>query len=547
MPALGTVSLLLHAHLPWIRHPEDEDFLEEDWLYEAVTECYVPLLVELERLAERGVPFRLGLSVSPTLCEMLADPLLMARASRRLGALVELAERTERGCRGGAFEAAAKDAARTLRWTWVHLEERFGRAILPRLRALAEAGHVELLTTAATHGVLPLMATDETRMAQLLAARLCHARHFGAPPAGLWLPECGYAPGLGALVREAGYAWTTVERHALYFGQPPAPHGVLAPVRTPGGLVVFGRDGESSEQVWSASAGFPGDPVYREYHRDAGWDLPLDEVRPFLHRDGVRRRVGLRLHRVSGAVDLADKLPYEPLAAQARAREHGLAFAAARRDQLRAGAEVLGIAPHLHAPYDAELFGHWWHEGPIFLASALEALARDPEVGLVLPGARATGEVQPESVEPALSSWGRGGWFEMWLNPKNDWMYRYLHHAEDRMVELASRPGVVGPTRRALAAAGRELLLAWSSDWAFILTQDTASSYAERRLREHLWRFHQLADAVERGGDLTALCEEMERLTPVFPEVGPELWARRPGPQSCRSVTIPETAADNRL
>lgn len=523
MSLQGHLSLVLHAHLPYVRHPDHADFLEEDWLYEAIAECYIPLLRMMDRLADERVPFRLAMTLSPSLCAMLEDPLLLERASARLGRLVELAERLELDLRATPFAEAAAAQARELREVWFLYEERYRRLLLPAFRAHQEAGSLEILGCAATHAVLPLLATDAGRRAQVRVAQRSHARHFGQPAAGFWLPECAYQAPLDAHLEAV--RWFVVETHGLTRAHPPARYGTARPAITPRGVAVFGRDPSSSEVVWSARAGYPGHPAYREFYRDAGFDLPYEEVRPYLHADGVRRSLGLKLHRVTGAVPLSEKAHYEPALALAQASAHAEDFVAGRLAEVERIRGQLQVTPHLLAPYDAELFGHWWAEGPAFLEQVLRLLARQDAIQALNPSEYLAENPVHQELTPEMSSWGQGGYFEVWLNPKCDWIWRHLHRAEERMIALSSQlSGRGGALGRALAQAGRELLLAQSSDWPFILTMQTSPAYAERRLREHLHRFHEIALPLEQGRvDLEAV-QRAEHQDPLFPELDGSEW-----------------------
>ena len=522
-PVQGALSLVLHAHLPYVRHGDDPDFLEEDWLYEAIFETYVPLLEMMDRLADEGVPFRLAMTLSPTLAEMLADPLLSERASARAGAWVELAERVEVRERGTALHEAARAQACTFRQRWYLYEERYSRRLLPAFRRHAEAGSLEILGCAATHAVLPLMGSDGARRAQILAGKACYIKHFGQAPSGFWLPECAFSPGLDTQLADAGLRWFVVESSGLLGADPPALYGTGRPVVTPAGVAAFGRDGESSAQVWSGQTGYPGDPWYRELYRDVGFDLPFDEVRPFLHADGVRRNLGLKLHRITGAVGLGEKEPYVPAAADARADTHAADFIQKRlATSARLGA-AFGFPPHLLSPYDAELFGHWWWEGPRFLEQLLRGLAAQPALELLTPGEYLDANPVHQELTPARSTWGEAGDFRVWNNSRVDWIYPRLHRAEARMASLARRHAG-GPLAAALAQAGRELLLAESSDWAFILSMGTSTGYAQQRTTAHLGRFDALADGLERGQVDPDELRRAEAASPFLPELDPRIW-----------------------
>jgi 1,4-alpha-glucan branching enzyme len=514
---------VLHAHLPYVRHPEHPQFLEEDWFFEALSETYVPLVRVLDGLARDGVEYRLTLTLSPTLLSMMSDELLVGRYRRHLERLVTLSEReVERTAREEPrFADAARfylDEFRDVRRVFC---ETYGSDLVRAFRRHADAGRLEILTCGATHGFLPLMdPVPEAVRAQIQVAVQTHRRLLGRDPLGIWMPECGYLPGHEGFLREAGLRYTFLEAHGLEHAHPQPSHGVLAPIASPGGIFFFGRDMESSRQVWSAEAGYPGDYDYREFYKDVGWDLPLDYLAEFLG-DGLRRNLGLKYYRVTGQVDLGDKQPYVRAWALEKAAQHAGHFLERRRNQVRAAAEHMDRPPLVVSPYDAELFGHWWYEGPQFLdflfrklhfdqdvirpVTAPEYLERHPEV---------------ELAQPPMSTWGAHGYAEVWLNPGNDWIYPHLDAAAERMVELARRFDAPDELeRRALNQAARELLLAQSSDWAFIMKTGTTVEYANKRTRDHLARFAWLHRVLTEGGLDPEILREFEERDNLFPDL----------------------------
>ena len=386
----ANLLLILHCHLPYVRHPEHDDFLEEDWFFEAVAETYVPLLLALERLEEDAVPFPLALSVSPTLCEMLANPLLQRRLARYLDRHVDLAEAEVRRTRATPFADAARMYARHYRTVRDACATRYGGDILQAFARLHRAGRLELIASAATHALLPLLASPQARRAQVEVGLQCFRRHFGVRPRGFWLPECAFDPAVPRLLAEFGLGCFFLDTHGILLADPAPPAGVFAPLATPDGPLAFGRDVETGRQVWSAQEGYPGDPVYREFHRDLGYDADPERLAPCLPADGARRPVGLKYHRVTGACPLGDKRPYEPAAAVARARQHAAHFVARRTEQARRIARALGPAlgraPVIVAPYDAELFGHWWFEGVHFLETVARLAASQSVWRFATPG-----------------------------------------------------------------------------------------------------------------------------------------------------------------
>ncbi|MHC4592498.1 MAG: glycoside hydrolase family 57 protein [Planctomycetota bacterium] len=520
--------LVLHGHLPYVRHPEHEGFLEEDWFYEAVAETYVPLLHTLENLAADGVPFRLTLSLSPTLCEMLSNELLQQRCVRYLAQHVELAEREVVSKAGTAFSAATqmyRDHYRAVHRTFA---ERCERQLLRGFTELAENGSVELIGSAATHAILPLASTQQACVAQVAAGLRNFGKHFGRQPLGFWLPECAYAPGLDEVLAEAGMQFFFLDTHGLLLAEPRPPLGVFAPLATPAGMFAFGRDPESSKQVWSADEGYPGDAVYREFHRDLGFDAQLSYLLPYLHADGGRRHLGFKYHRVTGEVPLAEKAPYQVRAAAERAVLHAAHFVACRAEQGARIRNATGLDPVIVSPYDAELFGHWWWEGLQFIDNVFRLVAARDDLVCVAPSEylRARPRSTEQAGAPARSSWGNGGYFDVWVNRANDWVYPRLHRAEAAMIQAAkAAPSPNGLLGRALNQCARSLVLAQSSDWPFLMFAGTAREYAVKRFEDLIGRFDDLIERVRAGRIDADLVERYEWLDDAFPEMDYRIFA----------------------
>jgi 1,4-alpha-glucan branching enzyme len=524
--ALGYLSMVLHAHLPYVRHPEHDDPLEEDWLHEAVIECYLPLLAMMERLKRDSVPFRITLTLSPTLLAMLSDTMLMGRLEKRINSLICLAESEVQRTRFLEEEhRVAKFYLERFRVACHLFVDRYQRDLVRAFARHMQEGSLEIITCNATHGYLPLMHREESVRAQILAACQAHEQALGIAPRGIWLAECGYVPGVEKHLSDAGLKFFFVDTHGLLLAGPRPRWGAYAPVATPSGVAVFARDQDSSRQVWSAKDGYPGDPVYRDFYKDIGHDLDFDYVRPYIHSSGLRKFTGLKYHRITG--QNCAKSIYDPERAAGKAREHAEHFVQSRISQCKHLAPMMQDRPPLVvAPYDAELFGHWWFEGPLFLEAVFRQIHEHGQ-GLQVLTAWEYLEKHPrlQVVKPAASSWGYQGWNEVWLNESNDWIYRLLHQASDKMVALAEGRKRDALSLRALKQAGRELLLAQSSDWAFIMKTGTMAEYASRRTRDHLERFHQLTDMVEQNTMDESVVSEHEQRHPIFPSIDPSIFS----------------------
>ncbi len=516
----GYLALVLHAHLPFVRHPENENYLEERWLFEAITETYIPLLEVFGRLREENVPFKITMSLSPTLISMLTDHLLQERYIRYLDKLIELADKEAGRTYETPFHKTAlmyQDNFRRARNIFCNV---YNKNIVNAFREFQNTGLVNVLTCAATHGYLPLMMVrPEAVKAQIGIAVDLHTRHLGRPPEGIWLPECAYAPGIDEILKEFGIKYFFTDTHGVLFASHRPKFGIFAPIYCPSGVAAFGRDTESSKQVWSSSEGYPGDFDYREFYRDVGFDLDFGYIKPYIHPDGIRLHTGIKYYRITGKSNY--KEPYDPERARERIAVHAGNFMFNRIIQIEYLARYMDRPPLVVSPYDAELFGHWWFEGPLWLELLFKKMHFDQHtVELITPGEYLLRHPCNQVARPCASSWGSKGYNEVWLCRENDWIYRHLHIAADRMVELAEKfPVTGGILKRALNQAARELLLAQSSDWAFIINTGTMVEYAIRRTKIHLDNFLRLYREITGNCIDRAWLESLEQSNNIFPDI----------------------------
>lgn len=417
------VAIVLHAHLPYVGLRQGCDDVASLWLPEAMWECYRPLVAMLERLAREGVKAAITVSLSPPLLAMWRDRALMDRCHTHAEHLLRLSEMV-----GAPF-----------------IRERLelpDADVLARLVALHRAHAIELITTSATHAYLPGLAVVEGAVAAQLriGLQLFHAA-TGLKAAGMWLPECAYEPRVGDALARLGVGFTVLDQHAL-------PSDAIA-----GPVTYFARHAGLSRAVWARRGGYPGDPAYREFHRDIGHER---ELAPF----SKGTTTGLKVHRIDGG-------RYDPAAADERIAAHAEDFLHRCRQ---------ANAQPLLAAYDAELFGHWWWEGPSFLERVLRKLAAAPDLEAVSLSSLAT----TGTGTPASSSWGAGGYHTTWMGLKTARLWRHIHQAH-RAVQAQPNSDAI-----------RELLLLEASDWPFMIHNDRCAGYAEGRFRQHWTRLQRL-------------------------------------------------------
>ncbi len=481
--AKGKLALVLHAHLPYVRSAESGS-LEEDWFFQALLECYLPLLETLERAykTKKQSP-KITISLSPTLLSLLEDEELKKRFPVWLKLRADLLTETPKPLQQASDFLKCHIKNQLESWTLCNGD------LISRFASLQKTKVADLLTCAATHGYLPLLRENpEAVRGQLKTAVREYHRIFGIRPKGIWLPECAYYEGLDELMRESQLRYSILDGHGLLQAKPRPRYGIYAPICTKNGVAFFGRDSESTLPVWSSRDGYPGDPSYREFHRDLGWDVPIERLKPLGLKDP--RPLGLKLHRITSQnKKLEEKEIYEPYQAIKKAKEDASHYLDGRKKQLENLSTATDInTPLLVAPFDAELFGHWWFEGPAFLT---ELFHQANQKGLELTTLKEYLESLPvlQLCEPSPSSWGQGGFHKYWLNETNAWIVPEWNKASKAMIDVCTHGVSKESEIRILQQAARELLLSQSSDWSFILRAGTTTELARERIERHLSRF----------------------------------------------------------
>ncbi len=562
MTPKGAFTFVLHSHLPYARKAGRWPHGEE-WIHEAAAETYVPLLQALYDLKEDGVKFKLTIGITPILGEQLADADVKDHFDQYLDA--KIAAATHDVARFTAADDRHMAYLATFYRDWFtqikrDFDVRFGRDITGAFKALQDAGYIEIITSGATHGYLPLLGHDSAIYAQIRAGIANYARLYGGKPRGIWLPECAYRPayitedgrtrpGIERFLAEQGIKVFFSETHTITGGKPVGmaagetfgPYGeikrrYLVPIAekmparpattfkpyyvsdtTAGpdtqehsGVAVIGRQNRTGMQVWSADWGYPGDYDYREFHK----------------KDGVS---GMQYWRVSGTrIELGFKDAYHPDWAQYKVGQHADHFAWLVAEELTNYHAATGEYGLIASNYDTELFGHWWFEGVDWLREVLRRLAANPDVELTTASAFIEAHPPQEVLHLPEGSWGVGGGHWTWDNHNVSWMWQPIWEAEARMEQaVAAHPDADGDLRYVLNQAARELLLLTASDWPFLVTTGQADQYAIQRFTGHVDRFEALMDAVEAGAPDRALAEDYWERDKVFPNIDYRWFAAR--------------------
>ncbi len=533
----GKVHLLLHAHLPFVREPSYDRFLEENWFFEAMAETYLPIIQMLNRLEEKGVPGTLNFSVSSALLAMLTDRSLLDKFSRHLHKQLELLEREKIRLQNDSEMMEVVNFYYRRQIALINTWERDCNCeIVPALKRLEQIGKINLLTCVGTHPFLPAYQNDvEAIRLQLKITVRAFEDAFGKKPRGLWLPECGYFEGLDAILAEYGFKYFFLETHGVLLAKPSPKYGVFAPIKTPAGLYCFGREQSSSMEVWSRKTGYPGHPEYREFFKDIAHEREDDYLGEYFLAAGTHIETGLKYYRITGS---EDKKVYRPWNALRLVEDHARLFVANREET------VSNLLPNMDGnkvsilcPYDAELFGHWWFEGPLFIEKMFERAASSNvvEMASLEDSIAADSDVHA----PIFSSWGEGGFGEVWMNDAVTFEYPLFFRMRAMMNDLkkhlphgiargsnsaksaeSARGSKAAALKRFLAQMARELVLFQASDWAFMIHNNSAADYARNRLNGHYQNVCALyAEAVKAKPDMRLL-KTLEQKNNLFPWIG---------------------------
>ena len=534
--------LVLHSHIPYVlSHGSWPHGV--DWLFEAAAESYLPLLDVFRRLADEGISPQVNIGITPVLAAQLKDARFKSGFDEYLAMKIEIAARDR-----AYFERTGDAGLVALTAFWQKWYEKlvadfhgtYHEDIVDGFRALQDAGQIEVLTSAATHGYFPLLARDESVRLQVRQGTHAYRKDFGRDPKGFWIPECAYRPGyswkppfgdrppytrqgVDEILGSEGIGYFFVDGHLLKGGvamgvytdrfpalkrlwegsrgtsnrpEDPTRDPYSAYRAYPSNTPFFVRDEVSGSQVWSRQSGYPGDGWYLEFHKK--------------HFPG-----GMRYWRItSSEAGLGDKAPYDPGKVRERLKEHARHFVSSVEEILRTREEGTIVAL-----YDTELFGHWWFEGPEWLYLVLKGLDRSSVHPMM--GAAALDALPPRSVVSLPEgSWGEGGFHGIWLNEDTAWIWERIYRIEEAAARLGDGKRA---DPRLLKQFIREKFLLESSDWPFLISTWSARDYAQNRAAEHYERARALAGWIKAGrplaGGEAALLDTWEKEDRLFDEV----------------------------
>lgn len=527
---LGYFGLVLHAHIPYCKKSGVWPAGEE-WLTEAVLESYVPFLNVLRELKEEDTKFAITVNITPILADQLADEYMKQRTSEYVESKIrtckEDVERFKNNPERLKIAEFYLEKFENVRQTYYH---NFYADILGTFKWLQDEGMVEVITSAATHGFLPLLENDSGIFSQIQTGVDTYKKYFKRDPKGFWLPECAYRPKevKNGTVRETLDYWLNNSGLKYFFVDT---HGIvdaelikkkndigletLFGYSLESGVSVFGRNENTSRQVWDATIGYPGDPTYREFHR----------------KD---HESGLNYWMITGKdVPQDKKALYNPDYASATVESQANHFVALLDQELALFKEIFYHKGIIVSPYDFELYGHWWMEGIDWLKFVFKNIAESDNIEMITYSDYIEQYKDLFSIiNMKQSSWGEGGQFQVWKNPEHIWIWPYINSSIKELENvLEANPNPDNFGLRILKQMARELVLMEGSDWPFLLYTEQAKEYANQRFHNHHQRFSKLLWAAKDLSDKSRLndndFEEIESIDTCFQDINLDYFKRK--------------------
>jgi 1,4-alpha-glucan branching enzyme len=516
------LSFVFNAHHPFVSGMENS--AEEQQFFEHIHESYLPLLELFDRLEDDHVPFRLALVLSPLLCHLLHDEQVLARYLNYVDRRICFGETELRRTGGNQQERLVRFYLERLRERRSFFTGRCGRDLLSVFNQYQKKGRVEILGSAATGVFLPFYCEiPEAMQAQFEVALASHRGFFEKNPQGFWLPELGWSPELDEYLRAYNISYTIVNPHALFAGTPQAVNGNFSPVKTPRGTLILGRDFNVYRDLWDEERGLVNDPAFLDVRRDVGYELPPEALYVCLGSGGGRIATGFGYWTRDGGL-------YDPALAAARAADAARIFLERRRAQLGEAKELVGGQCISVNACNAGEFGYHWREGPLFLEALFREAARSKDLQCMNPVEYLYSQDTAgyQTMTPEFSSWGVNGYAEAWLDASNDWMYRHIFRALDRMIELADRfPENSGLKERTLNQAAREILLVQETYWPKLMSQGENARHARSQIEGSLRNFTTIYESLGSNYISTEWLTQLEKRNNVFPGINYRVFRRK--------------------
>ncbi|MGI5065145.1 glycoside hydrolase family 57 protein [Treponema putidum] len=515
---------ILDAHLPYVRNESEQGLVEEDWLFNALSYLYLPILKMCSNLMRENVPFKIGAVFEPTLCDMLADKVLQDRYRLNIQSKIEFAKKElERF-------AECAETKKLIQYNLKHFSdnkrifEDCGGNVLKQFDYLARKGYVELLATTATNTFLPFFLNmPEAIAAQIEMGQINYRKHFSTVSSGFWLPSMAYFEGLDDIIRSYGYDYTVVSSKAFLLSDKIPPAGVFSAASSKNGLKFLACDLCACGYIYDETDSIPQNKIYIDVENDVGFKLSEEYLASVFDASKGRRAIGFRYWSKE------EDVPYDIHKAHAQIYSDAEAYVNSRVESLRAVKETkVCESPFSLLTISSDFFGKKWCEGIIWLEHIFRLINDNSEVKSILPSTAANLSKQLYTVRPFFSSFLQSGYADELLTKKNDWMYRYIVKITERMIELVEMFPADGSLKeRVLNAAAREVLLLQSMYWPLYANNPQLKDFAERRFVEHVNSFTAAYEALGADSPDAKWLSERENKYPLFKDINYRIFSRK--------------------
>jgi len=535
--AKKNLVLILVAEQGYIHNSNSKvDFAaQNDILFSAIADTYVPLLNMISRLEGENVPVKLGVVLSAPLCTLLDDAQVQNQYIEWVDRRIALGKaELERCNKNQALLAQAQTCLMKAQKDKIDFVEVYGQKLLEKFKYFASKDMIELIPTAATYAFLPQYADlPEVINAQIETGLYAHRHFFGDSGEGFWLPYMGWAKGFEKLLRPYGINYTILENHGFLFAENPPETGIFAPVRCSNSLALFARDHDALESGAEPES-FCRNSVYRMQQRDIGFDLEQEALAPFAGKSKVRVQTGYKYY-ANGTVDPEDAVAedeypiYDGTAAGEQAARDARAFCEAKCGKLDRAAELMsGQDVEVVCTIPAELLGQTWFEGISWLEQVVRTVSAREGVELALCRDLLDNQFSLPRIEPYPSAASGTGYGEDLLDSSNGWMIRYTRKACERMIDLTERfPSDKGLKARLLNLGAKELLLAQSGDWQKMIHEDRLPDYVKDMFQKNILSFTTVFDSLGSNTVSTEWLTEIEKEHPIFPWMNYRVFSRK--------------------
>lgn len=521
-------ALHLLLHQGYFRDINNSESDKNQLLFYAISQTYLPLLNMFANLESDGINFKLGLTITPSLCTLLTDPVVQQSYIEWLDKLILLGEAEIKKHEGNPeTQELAKEYLRTCKRNKRDFVETFNQDILSKFAYYAHKGNIELFASAATNCFLPhYIDLKEAIHAQVEAGLIAHKSFFNLAPEGFWLPNLGYTPGLEQILRSYGLNYAIIETHGLLFSTPPSKNGIFSPVRSENSFAFFGRDPYAEKEIMG-DEGYIHNEIYRNEENDIGFESDIEELTAILAQNKERVSTGYKYF--SKASENIEKKQYDIEKARQQADKDAQDFLAKKIDLLHKAAELSEEDEvSLVATFDASLFGEKWFEGIDWLERFFRHASKQEEINIENCSDLAKNQFTLQVVQPYHSAASGFGYGEDLVDSSNEWMVRYVHKSTERMIDLAQRfTDDTGLKARALNLAAKEILLAQASDWPSMLHNKNYPDFAREAFSQNVSSFATVFESLGSNNTSTEWLTNTERAHQIFPWINYRIFSKK--------------------